>query len=144
MAGGEETSRNDLADHFFAGFHGVLNDPMTEEALTEVLNLASNVANSETQHRMRAAAGLIVSEVFREGASGSFEGNLWQEVREACNKFKRVTGESITCAVVNPLVNNEATSTGSYTGVSKRVRRLTQERLRKFVRGMFVGKRDQA
>ena len=134
LLGANDTKSLSVAHHMFGGIHGFLCEPFTGESIAESLALAQAVVKQRSSLRLRTAAGLmlndIVEEFERDSAGAAAKppaGDLWDRVQHTCDRYKALTGESISVAVVEPLKHNDTTDRiAGYTGVSKRVR----ERLR--------------
>lgn len=132
-----EMAHSSISDSMIIGAHGFLCEPFTVSAAEEVLNLSRKVRLQHSKVRLRAATGLLLHGISQEGKSpeeprGS--GNLWQDVQESCKRYREITGESVTTAVVSALhriAPSQRIST--YNGVSTRVRHLFE---RKFRRGL--------
>lgn len=120
-----------VAHHMFGGIHGFLCEPFTGDSIAESMALARAVMKQRSSLRLRTAAGLMLNDIVEEfersnGATQTpREGDLWARVQNTCERYKALTGESISVAVVEPL-KTDGSGDRAYTGVSKRVR----ERLR--------------
>ena len=134
LLGANDAKSLSVAQHMFVGIHGFLCEPFTGESIAESIALARSVLKQRSSLRLRTAAGLMLNDIVEEfersnagaGAKPQTD-DLWTRVQRTCDRYKALTGESISVAIVEPFQQNEASDrlTG-YRGVSKRVR----ERLR--------------
>ncbi|MCB0343553.1 MAG: hypothetical protein KDD66_00475 [Bdellovibrionales bacterium] len=124
--------REIIANGMMAGFHAFLSKPFNVKTLEEIAALADKVHGKGTKHRLRAATGLLLSEIIHDtGEQAPRPLNLWKEVESSCDWYKKVTGESVTLTVVDPLHQVPAVErVKHYKGVSERVRNLIKERLK--------------
>ncbi len=125
-------SREIIGNALMTGFHAFLSKPFNVSNIQETIELALKVNGRGSKHRLRAATGLLLSEIVH-GSKDEVSGptNLWKEVEASCNWYKQVTGDSVTLSVVDPLHQFSAVErVKHYKGVSERVRSLIKERLK--------------
>lgn len=130
---GEENHEN-LANNMMVGFHGFLCEPFTLEAVAEIASLANKVSRQQTVLRLKAATGLLLTDLRDDEEEKTEEGaspkNLWDKVQDSCSWYNQVTSESLTLAVQSKLHKMPATARAKgfmtlrdrVAGVSKRVR----------------------
>ena len=142
LLGSNDTKSLSVAHHMFGGIHGFLCEPFTGESIAESLALARAVVKQRSSLRLRTAAGLMLNDIVEEferesGAISPREGDLWDRVQHTCDRYKALTGESISVAVVEPLKHNDTTDRiAGYTGVSKRVRERLRVRFKEKLRAV--------
>lgn len=129
------TNSDLVAQHMLCGMHGFLCEPYSEEGLRDSIRLARSVALQQSGDRLRAAAGLMLYDIMDEHESSKgaqVKGkDLWTRVKETCDTYKQLTGESVTNAVIQPMKSsNMETRSTTYRGVSKRVRDLFRKKFR--------------
>lgn len=134
-----QTSAEVVGQHMLLGMHGFLCEPYSENGLQEAVKLARGVALQQTRQRLRAAAGLMLSDIMDEHRAtkgAAVNGmDLWSRVKETCETYKAVTGESVTTAVVTQAETGSNSGFATYRGVSKRVRDMFRKKFRDRLRG---------
>ncbi|MCB0323012.1 MAG: hypothetical protein KDD69_05540 [Bdellovibrionales bacterium] len=120
----------EVGSSMLLGFHGFLCGPYSMESVSDAIGLAGRVQLQTSQLRLKAATGLMLADTIAEGwGAESPADDAWQRVQRTWETYKRVTGESLTAAVVDGLHKiAPGKRLPSYTGVSQRVRKLFAER----------------
>ncbi len=92
-----------VADSMLRGYHGLLCEPLTFDAVEEITTLAQTVHLNESSIRLRAATGLLLTKAKAEklGSEGAKENqtsqnDMWNQVQDACHWYKDVMAESLT------------------------------------------------
>jgi response regulator RpfG family c-di-GMP phosphodiesterase len=115
-----------VANNLFAGVYAFLCEPYSIDTVQESIKVAQHVQISGTHSRLRAATGLILSDML-EGPDESKE-NIWTRVERNCKKFEEITGESIAVTIVNKIRDTKPSKRmPHYEGVSKRVKQLSMK-----------------
>ena len=130
-----DTSSELIAEHMLCGMHGFLCEPYSEDGLRDSIKLARSVSKQQSSDRLRAAAGLMLYDIMDEHDAAKGQSNngkdLWTRVKETCETYKALTGESVTNAVIQPMQSSKMeTRSTTYRGVSKRVRDLFRKKFR--------------
>ena len=130
--------KDEIAHKMVLGFHGFLFEPYSEAAVEEVLSLSKKVYEKKSQARLRAATGLMLTDTIAEieGISPDDDSrNTWDKVKHSCEQYKKLTGESLTLAVVGTLEKlSPSKRLPIYNGASTRVRSLLKDRLKRTLR----------
>jgi hypothetical protein len=143
ICGSDSTSTETLADHLAAGTHAILKEPITLQALQDVLGIAKGVKFQGTQTRLKTAAGLFLSSAIdkmtAEKGIPVEPKTLKNKVNEAIKDFKQLTGVSLTLEAVRPTDTNESSASKleRYKGVSHRVKSIYEQRIAKLVSKLF-------
>lgn len=137
VGGSADTDRQKLASGMITGFHGFLSKPFNLEDLEQVVKLAAKVRAVGSKHRLRAAAGLILADIIQSLEKEDRPSKtLWREIEDSCNWYKKLTGDSITLAVVDPLHKITGVERVKQSkGLSKLVKNLITSRLRALLPG---------
>ena len=125
-----------IANSMVLGFHGFLCEPFSISAIEESVMLSAGVRSKDSSVRLRTATGLMLTESIPlpEQESGTMNGNLWQRVQETCDRYKHLTGESVSVSIVKDLQSLPASQrVPNYNGASKRVRGMFERKLREAV-----------
>ena len=121
----EEQNSATVANYMMLGIHGFLNEPFSVGQVDEAIKLGTAVRNRASKVRLRAATGLMLSDVMEADENELPKPNLWETVNKNCEQYKLLTGESVSTAVVEELQNlSPAERVPRYNGVSKRVKKL--------------------
>ena len=143
ICGSASTSTESLADHLAIGVHAVLKEPITLQALQDVLSVAQDVKFQGTQTRLKTAAGLFLSSAIDKMAAEKGikieHKTLRLKVNEAIRDFKQLTGVSLTLEAVRPAETDDtnAVRLEKYNGVSRRVKGIYEQRIAKLVGKLF-------
>ena len=95
----ESFTRQDIAERMIVGVHGFLREPYTSEEVLQAVALAPKVKRQGTLIRMKAAAGVSLQEVLdgaRAAQPTGQSGGLWSELENVFERFKHLTGETMT------------------------------------------------
>lgn len=121
-----------LASNMMAGLHGFLCEPFSVQAVQEAFKLAKNVRLSSSTARLKVASGLMLFELFEEKEpiqEGEARPNILAQLQRTYDRYKEATGESLSVPVVRNLKSIKPVERiRLYTGVSKRVRRLFEQK----------------
>lgn len=140
---GQADSGN-VANNMVMGIHGFLFEPFTLESIENVVNLSRTVSQKDSHMRMRAATGLMLTDMFptEKAHPDDPPENLWQRVNSTCERVKHLTGQSVTMTVVQGLKKlSSAERVPQYDGASKRVRGLLERKIRETF-GALYGRSD--
>ena len=135
LRSGDQDSQT-VANSMVAGFHGFLCEPFSIGAIEESVKLSAAVKSKDSSIRLRTATGLMLTESMPpvDEESGTMNGDLWQRVQETCDRYRHLTGESISVSVVRDLKSLPASQrVPNYNGASKRVRGMFERKLREVV-----------
>ncbi len=135
-----------VANGMLVGVHGFMFDNYTVDRLNEIIRLAGRAQAQGTHLRLKAATGLILSEIL-ENVSKSEEpgnddsqsrkqnGDLWDRVQNSFDVYKHLTGESLGTAVaVNLQKISPSRRVPEYRGVSKRVKNLLETKFKRQIK----------
>jgi len=129
-----EQHKDTIANHMIVGFHGFLFEPYSEDSIFEVVSLSGRVQEQESSARLKAATGLMLTDTIAEmngNAEDPVHKDTWEKVKHSCEEYKKITGESLTLAVVGALEKmSPANRLPKYNGASKRVRSLLKEKMK--------------
>jgi response regulator RpfG family c-di-GMP phosphodiesterase len=133
----ESQSRTAVSNAMLVGIHGFLCQPYTLSSMEDITKLAQKVSCKNTEHRLYAATGLMLTTVdeFSEqeqGKEGKNVKDLWEQIKESCETYKRVTGSSVRDLVEDSLQEEppkEEEEEVGYDGPSERVRKMFNSRL---------------
>lgn len=135
--------RSAVSNGMILGAHGFLCHPFTVSAFEDATVLALKVALQNSKSRLRTATGLMLTNIVEEFQErdkkdkDEIPKDLWQQVQESCETYKRVTGDSITNVVVNALHKvSPSKRIASYNGASKRVRQMFAVKFKKRLRAL--------
>lgn len=135
---GQETST--IASNMLVGIHGFICEPLSAENVERAAQLASAVRLQESGVRLRAATGLMLAEVMEANDPQKGDGNrgsLWNRVQESCERFKELTGESVSVSVVRELQEAPPSKRiPKYNGVSSRVRSVFERKFKEHLQRM--------
>lgn len=139
-------NKDTIANQMILGFHGFLFEPYSEASILEVVSLSGRVKQQQSNARLKAATGLMltdtIAEINGENEEEASHLDTWQKVKHSCEEYKKITGESLTLAVVGALDKmGSSARLPSYTGASRRVRSLLKEKMKLRLR---KGKDDDA
>lgn len=97
----EEQTFAAIANLMVVGIHSFLSEPFSLERVEEAVELAASVKLQSSVTRMKAAAGITLAEILnsRPGRDESLKSN-WDEVDAVWAHYKRMTGNSLSNAVV--------------------------------------------
>jgi len=110
-----------LAKYMAIGMHGFLCDPCSLDDMVDVLEVASKMKAHNSDARLKAVSGIMLHELMNDAASKANAENI-KRCRE---RYREVTGESISNAVVTMLRHLPPSERGSgYERVRKRVQEL--------------------
>lgn len=143
ICGSDSANTESLADHLAIGNHAVLKEPITLQALQDVLSVARNVKFQGTQSRLKTAAGLFLSSAIDKMATEKGikveHKTLKLKVNEAIRDFKQLTGVSLTLEAVRPTESEDSSAIKleKYNGVSQRVKGIYEQRIAKLVGKLF-------
>ncbi|MFN8389318.1 MAG: hypothetical protein U0136_03410 [Bdellovibrionota bacterium] len=127
---------NTVANNMFGGVHGFLCEPFSLDRVEESVKLALAVRNQSSGVRLRAATGLMLTEVINEidpspPSEGDSQKSIWQKVNDNCEKYKILTGESVSMSLIKDIKDARPSERmPKYTGVSNRVRGLLERKFR--------------
>ena len=96
---GSATDSDRVASNMMAGFHGFLCEPYSLESVTELTQLAGKVSEQHTVVRMKAATGILLSDLRDEDPASKAEPegkNLWEKSQQSCKWYNSVTNDSLT------------------------------------------------
>ncbi len=105
---GGEANPQRVGTRMMAGFHGFLCEPFSFDGVAELLGLAEGVRDQYTVTRLKAATGILLSDlkdedVPQEKTPPGAPVNLLRSAYQSCKWYNRVTNESITLMVVSKL-----------------------------------------
>lgn len=120
----EDQNSEIVANHLLIGFHGFLCEPFCLESVVETTNIASGVRMCGSKARIKAATGMLLSEMVPAG------GSLLDQIRRTLKEIRRIAGNSATISVVNSLHKlSPSKRLEGYDGASSRVKDLFRKRL---------------
>lgn len=126
-----------IAEFLASGAHGILREPITMQALEEVLDISRTVRYQGTRIRLKTAAALFlasaVDKMTREQGMPTEQKDLMTKVRDACRDYKRLTGSSLTMDAIS----DDSRKLKEYTGISRRVREIYELRLKSLIGKLF-------
>ena len=125
----DEQTKENISSCMVFGIHGFLCEPISQEGLEEIIQLARNVRGQGSGARLKAASGLLLSDIREqnEEKKRTSPSDIWDEVKESFDWYKKVTGQSVTVSVVEDLRKASPTERiNEYNGASKRVRNLVK------------------
>lgn len=93
-----EQSAEGVANRLVAGFHGFLCEPISLGAFLELAELAERVSQQRTIFRLKAATGILMSDLKDEPES-SASANLLVQSLDNCASYNARTKESLTVAL---------------------------------------------
>ncbi len=143
ISGLAATNTESLADYLAEGSHAVLKEPITLQALQDVLKVAKGVKFQGTQTRLKTAAGLFlcsaIDRISEEKGIKVEPKDLGTKVKDAIRDFKQMTGVSLTLEAIRPTDTSGGSGSkiDKYSGVSKRVRELYEHRIKYLVSKLF-------
>ena len=121
-----------IAKYMAIGLHGFLCDPCSLDELREVIEVAEEMAQQTSEARLKAVTGIMLTDVVQSHLSMTLpavppldQQSTVQYLQRCKEKYKQVTGESVTTAVVTMLKHLPPTQRGSgYERLRKRVQQL--------------------
>lgn len=137
------TNSETLADHLAAGAHAILKEPISIQALQDVIVIAKGVKVQGTQTRLKTAAGLFLSSAIDKLTSESGltveQKDIKTKVAEAIKDFKLLTGMSLTLEAVRPTDTGDGSGARleRYKGASRRVREIYEQRIAGLISKIF-------
>lgn len=97
-----EQNPEKVAQSMMLGFHAFLCEPFSADAIAEITQLAGKVSQQQTALRLKAATGILLSDVCEdsddEEDASSKETDLWEQSKKSCEYYNKVTSESVTLA----------------------------------------------
>ena len=131
---GDNGTVDAVANQMLVGVHGFMFDHYTVDRLNEIIELAGKAQAQGTHMRLRAATGLILTDILEnvskvselqnlDGVEPKSKGDLWDRIQHSLRMYKQLTGESIGTSVAVDLKRiAPSRRVPEYRGVSKRVR----------------------
>src|SRR5262249_35099195 len=130
---GERTT-DIISQNMLVGVHSFVSEPLSVESIEDATRVGNAVRLKASGVRMKAATGLMLAEILEEsekGSGGSEKQNLWERVQNSCERFKELTGQSVTTSVVKDMEGLAPSKRlPRYGGVSKRVKAVFERKLR--------------
>lgn len=96
---GGEANQQKVAARMMAGFHGFLCEPFSFDSVRELAGLAELVSDQKTVVRMKAATGILLSDLTDQEPASKVVGapaDLWEKSQRSCHWYNKVTNESLT------------------------------------------------
>ncbi|MFN8389931.1 MAG: hypothetical protein U0136_06550 [Bdellovibrionota bacterium] len=133
-----------VANRMIAGFHGFLCEPFTLESVTEMAALSAKVSQQQTLIRMKAATGILLSDVGDRPSNQhpAVPLDLLQESQDACTRYNEETNESITMILAGILKRGGIKERLNGVRTLKDRGRSVREPVRVFLRRLFPNRRD--
>lgn len=116
-----------LAKYMAIGMHGFLCEPCSIEDVRDVLEVSGRMKTQNSEDRLKAVSGIMLHELMNSASEGlSVSSSETAKNLNRCReRYREVTGESISTAVVSMLRHLPPSKRGSgYERVRKRVQEL--------------------
>lgn len=139
----QNTDSEALADHLAEGAHAILKEPISIQALQDVIVVAKGVKVQGTQLRLKTAAGLFLSSAIDKLTTESGviveHKDIRIKVSEAIKDFKLLTGMSLTLEAIRPteIDVESGAQVERYSGASRRVREIYEQRISRLISKIF-------
>jgi len=128
----EYSSENLLTQALLAGASGVLTEPFSEDAVSEVLNISNEMDMQGSACRLQVATKIHIASMFTNDEKCKSPEEFVAQIKKRCEEFDKINpGRSIE-SIVDELCNTNASERSSklsesrYQGASKRVRQLVE------------------
>lgn len=98
-----ESDSQKIASNMMAGFHGFLCEPFSLDSVVELTKLAAKVSEQHTVVRLKAATGILLSDLRDEDQAEKKSSppakDLYEKSQQSCKWYNRITNESLTTMI---------------------------------------------
>ena len=132
-----------VANHMMIGIHAFLSEPYAYTTVENTARLAQAVRLQSSGDRMKAATGLLLTEILEGSTAGAQDaspdgkGNMWDRVQESCRKYQELTGNSVGGTVIREIAPlGPSKRLPEIKGMSKRVKVMLESKLKEHVQAL--------